>query len=200
MKTLCVAVLVVLFTSTLTYGQGRKQVSRIEQVDFTNFTFTLSEPENDCAGLKRNTVTLKKGEFKDNSKKVEFGVVVSLGKIVYADLTGDKINEALVPLNCDPHGNYIDTVTLVYTICNGEPVLLGSFGDSNTKRDYTKYYPDGFVFPIGAAKVANGKVLIHRSADGSHACPENEVRFEYPWDGKEFVLSGKPVKTRLKNC
>jgi len=62
MKTLFVAVLVVLFTSALSYGQGHKQVSRIEQVDFANFTFPVGE---DYAGLKRNTVTLRKGEFKD---------------------------------------------------------------------------------------------------------------------------------------
>jgi len=43
MKTLFVAVLVVLFTSALSYGQGHKQVSRIEQVDFANFTFPVGE-------------------------------------------------------------------------------------------------------------------------------------------------------------
>ena len=67
MKTLFVIALVVLFASGLSYGQGRKQVSRIEQVDFANFTFPVGE---DCAGLKRNIVTLRKGEFKD--KEVRF--------------------------------------------------------------------------------------------------------------------------------
>jgi hypothetical protein len=170
----------------------------IEEVDFANFTFSLPFPEQDCAGLKSNTVPLRGGEFKDTSQ--EFGVEVSLGKIVYADLTGDRINEALVHLNCDPHGNYVDTVTLAYTLRDGEPVLLGRFANSNTERDYRRYYPDGFVFPVGAASVANGKVQIHRAADGSHACPENDVSFEYSWNGKSFVLSGEPVKRPLKNC
>jgi hypothetical protein len=174
-----------------------KKVTSIEEVDFANFTFTLSAPEDDCAGLKRKTVPLRKGAFKESG---EFGVEVGLGKVVYTDVTGDKMNEAVVPLNCDPHGNYIDTVSLVYTLRDGEPVLIGSFGVSNTGRDYKKYYPSGFFFSIGAASVINGKVIIHRAADGSHACPENDVRFEYAWKGNSFVLAGKPVKTPLKNC
>lgn len=200
MKSLCVAVLVVLLSSTLSYGQGRAKVSRIEQVDFANFTFTLSDPENDCAGLERNTVPLRRGEFKQTIR--ENGVKISLGKIVYADLTGDHINEAVVPLTCQPYaGNYSTEVGLVYTLRDGEPVLLGSFGDSNTERDYRKYYPDGFIFPEGGARVEKGKLVFSRSADGSHACPEKGVRFEYTWNGKDFVLSGKPVKRPLKkNC
>jgi hypothetical protein len=179
---------------------GKTTSVSIEQADFANFTFPLSAPEKDCAGLSRNTVPLRRGEFKDTSQNVELGVEVSLGKILYADLTGDHINEATVPLYCNPHGNYVDTVTFIYTLHNGEPILLGSFGNSNTERDYRQYYPDGFVFPAGGASVANGKLLINRVADGSHACPENDVRFEYLWNGKNFALAGRPVKYPLRNC
>ena len=204
MKALLVAALVVLFASALTYGQGRKQVSRIEQVDFANFTFTLSAPDKDCAGLERNTVPLRKGKFKESSREpgVENGVNVSLGKIVYADLTGDHINEAVVPLTCEPFaGNYSTEVALVYTLRDGAPVLIRSLVDSKTEHDYKKYYPERSTWG-GFRKVEanNGKLTIYKAADGSHICPENEVRFEYAWNGKDFVLSGKPVKTRSKNC
>ena len=46
-------------------------LSLSNEVDFANFTFTLSSPEDDCAGLKRNTVSLKKGAFKESR---EYGV------------------------------------------------------------------------------------------------------------------------------
>src|SRR5712691_2787057 len=131
METLFVAVLIVLFTSALSYGQGRKQVSRIEQVDFANFTFPVGE---DCVGLKRNTVTLRKGEFKD--KEVRFQLK---SKILYADWTGDKMNQAIVQLDCDTYGNFFVTEILLYTLRNGGPVLLAKLPESIIDRDYKQY-------------------------------------------------------------
>ena len=192
MKTLFVVVLVVLFTSALSYGQGHKQVSRIERVDFANFTFPVGE---DCAGLKRNTVTLRKGEFKD--KEVRFQLK---SKILYADLTGEKINQAIVPLDCDTYGNFLITEIFFYTLRNGGPVLLAKLPESIIDRDYKQYYPDGLTWGISRVEANNGKLIIHKLADGYHACPENEARFEYTWNGKSFALAGKLVKYPLKNC
>ena len=120
MKTLFVAVLIVLFASALSYAQGRTKVSRIEQVDFANFTFSLSE---DCM---QKTVSLRNGEFKDKEVRVQLR-----SKILYADLTGDKINQAIVPLICNTtYGNFFMTEIFLYTLRNGEPFLLakGSSG------------------------------------------------------------------------
>lgn len=67
-------------------------------------------------------------------------------------------------------------------------------------RDYKRYYPEGFTWNISRVVANNGKLIIHKATDGSHACPENEARFEYTGNGKSFVLSDKPVKRPIKNC
>lgn len=57
MKTIFVVVLIAFFANALSYGQVRNQVSRIEQVDFANFTFP---PVEDCgknpASLNRTSL------------------------------------------------------------------------------------------------------------------------------------------------
>ena len=190
MKTLFVAVLIVLFASALSYAQGRTKVSRIEQVDFANFTFSLSE---DCM---QKTVSLRNGEFKDKEVRVQLR-----SKILYADLTGDKINQAIVPLICNTtYGNFFMTEIFLYTLRNGEPFLLAKLPESITDRDYKRFHPEGFAFEIRRVQATNGQLIIHRGVDGSHACPANDARFEYTWNGRSFVLAGKPVKRPLRNC
>lgn len=193
MQPLFVALLT-LFTSTLTYGQGHtstSNVTSIEQVDFLNFTFPLSD---DCM---QKTVSLKMGKFQNKEIRVQ----LTQRFIIYADLTHDGINEAIVPVACDFYGNYFVTDALVYSLRNGSsPFLIGKITESMTDSDYKKQYPDGFMFGTRQVQADNGKVIIHRLADGSHACPENDARFEYIWNGKTFVLSGKPMKRPIKNC
>jgi hypothetical protein len=140
MKMLFVTVLIVLFASALSYAQGSTKVSQIEQVDFTNFTFPVGE---DCAGLKRNTVALRRGEFKDKEICIQLR-----SKVLYADLTGGKINQAVVPLDCDTYGNFFITDIFFYTLRNGEPVLLAKLPESIIDRDYKRYYPEGFTWNI----------------------------------------------------
>ena len=120
--------------------------------------------------------------------------------MLYADLTGDNIDEAIVAIDCDFYGNFFITEIFPYTLHNGEPVLFAKLPQSIIDRDYKRYYPEGFDFGISRVLANNGKLVIYKFADGSHACPENEVRFEYIWNGKNFALAGRPVKYPLRNC
>jgi hypothetical protein len=190
--------------STLSSRQERDQASSrskkfrsIEEIDFANFTFP---PVEDCG---EKPASLKMGRYEDKEVRVQLTPErVSPGKkIIYADLTGEKINQAIVPLYCDTYGNFFITEIFLYALRNGEPVLIAKLPESIMERDYKKYYPDGNTWG-GISKVAanNGKITFYKAADGYHACPKNDVRFEYAWNGKSFVLSGKPVKRPLKDC
>jgi hypothetical protein len=46
----------------------------------------------------------------------------------------------------------------------------------------------------------SGGLLFNDLSDGSHACPENEVSFDYVWNGHGFSLLGKPVKKPVADC
>ncbi|RPJ18948.1 MAG: hypothetical protein EHM33_31110, partial [Chloroflexi bacterium] len=140
------------------------KVKSIEEVDFANFTFP---PVEDCA---QRSVSLRMGRFEDKEIRVQLR-----RKILYADLTSEKINQAIVTLDCDTYGNFFITEIFFYALRNGEPVLLAKLAES-IDRDYKKYYPDGFTWGISKVVANNGKLIIHKLADGSHACPENDVR------------------------
>jgi uncharacterized protein YecT (DUF1311 family) len=177
------------------------RVSGIEQIDFKNFTFPLSAPEKDCAGLDRHTISLKQGKARYKDPQFDSGVEISLMKVTYANLTGNPVNEAVVSIDCSPFaGNYSDALTFIFTLQSEKPILLGSLGNTNTERDYRKFYPNGYVFPVGGAEIGAGRLIVFRQADGAHACPLNDVRFEYVWNGGAFVLAGKPLKRKNPNC
>ena len=110
------------------------------------------------------------------------------------------MNQAIVPLYCDTYGNFFISEVFLYTIRNGEPLLLARLPENIVERDYKKYYPDGFTWAIKRVEANKGKLIIHKSADGSHACPESSVRFDYAWNGESFVLAGTQVEAPLNNC
>jgi hypothetical protein len=164
----------------------------IEQVDFRNFTFPLSM----C--VEPMQVSVKDGTFKDED------ILVNIDKemIIYTDLTADDRNEAIVPVFCGPSAaNFNNAEIHVYTLRDGKPELLTKLHDDIFAADYKRYYQDNMLFPsITHIDVSSKKLTVYKLADGSHACPENQVSFDYLWNGGSFALSGKPVKKPAIDC
>src|SRR5262245_54947889 len=96
----------------------------IRKVDFLNRTYhsSLCSQEYGKKGIGR-IVRVRNGEFKN--KSVYF--TVASDKIVYADLTGDGREEAIVRIDCGATGaNFSRSEVHIYTIQNGAPTLLAS--------------------------------------------------------------------------
>jgi hypothetical protein len=167
----------------------------IEQVDFRNFTFPLSmcvEPN------KPTQVAVKNGTFEGQD------VLVNIDKeiILYTDLTDDKSNEAIIPVYCSPPvANFNNVEIHIYTLRDGKPELLTKLDDDIFAADYKRYYQDTTLWPsITQIAVTGKKLTVYKLADGSRACPENQVSFDYLWNGKSFTLFDKPVKTPAIDC
>ena len=175
--------------------QGSAAVTDIRKVDFLNFTYpsSLCSQEYGRKGIGK-MVRVSKGEFKN--KNVYFAVADN--KIIYADVTGDGREDAIVPADCGAiTANFSRSEIYIYTIGNGRTTLVSEVSDKDMERDYRRNYADGESYwgvTENGLKAKNGNLEIEVLADGSHASPKYIVTLEYGLSGKSFRLIGKPQR------
>jgi hypothetical protein len=169
----------------------------IEAVDFFNFAYLLSM----CVEPSPPTrIPVKDGAFANEDVRAN----IVKEEILYSDVTDDDKSEAVVPVFCGPaHANFTNVEIHIYTLRDGKPELLTKLDDNTFAGDYKRYYKDSdsILWPSIIDLEASGKRLtVLKLADGYHACPENQVNFDYVWNGQSFALLGKPVKKPVNNC
>lgn len=176
-------------------GVAQSAVTDIRKVDFRNFTYSssLCSQEYGRQGIGK-IVRVRDGEFKN--KNVFF--TVDDKSIVYADVTGDRHEDAIVPIDCGATGaNFSRSEVHIYTNQNGRATLLAGINDKDLERDYRANYSDADAYwgiNVNGVKTNNGNVVIEVLADGPHAGPKYVVTLEYHFNGKTFRLSGKPLR------
>lgn len=170
-------------------------VTDIRKVDFRNFTYrsSLCSQEYGRKGIGK-IVRVRNGEFKN--KNVYFSVADN--KIIYADVTGDGREDAIVPIDCGATGaNFSLSEVYIYTIKDGRTTLLAAISDKDMERDYRRNYPDAESYwgvNENGLKVKNGNLEIDVLADGPHASPQYIVTLEYRLSGETLRLIGKPQR------
>jgi|ERR1051325_12029542 hypothetical protein len=159
------------------------------------FTYhsSLCSQEYGRKGIGR-IVRVRNGEFKNRS--VYFSVADD--KIVYADVTGDGSEDAIVPIDCGAVGaNFSRSEIQVYTIQNGHAVFVAGVTDKDLERDYRRNYPDAetdWGINENGIKTNKGNLEIDVLADGPHAGPKYLVTLEYHLNGGLLKLKGKPQR------
>jgi len=200
---LCLMIILLCVTSGVAQSRSRQPssttssatVTDIRKVDFLNFTYhsSLCSQEYGRKGIGK-IVRVRNGEFKN--KNVYFAVADN--KIIYADVTGDGREDAIVPIDCGATtANFALSEVYIYTIQNGRATLLAEISDRNMERDYRRYYPDAESYwgvNENGLKVKNGNLEIEVLADGSHAAPKYIVTLEYRLSGETLRLTGKPPR------
>ena len=196
MKRQVILSLMILLLGAMTcVAQTNPAVTDIRKVDFLNFTYNSSQCSTEYGRLGiGKIVTVKNGEFKN--KSVYFSVIGD--RIIYADLTGDGKEEAVVPVDCGAMGaNFSRSEVDVYTLENGRAVLLAATNDKSMERDYRANYADAegyWGINENGIKVNNGKLQIEVLVDGPHAAPKYIATLEYGLSGKTLKLNGKPAR------
>ena len=197
---LCAASGVAQFSSTrpsLTLSSAA--VTDIRKVDFRNFTYhsSLCSQEYGRNGIGK-IVRVRNGEFKN--KNVYFAVADN--KIIYADVTGDGLEDAIVPVSCGATtANFALSEIYIYTIQNGRVTSLAEISDKDMERDYRRSYPDAESYwgvNENGLKVKNGNLEIEVLADGPHASPKYIVTLEYRLSGETLRLIGKPQRISFR--
>jgi hypothetical protein len=170
-------------------------VTDIRKVDFLNFTYhsSLCSQEYGRMGIGK-IVSVRNGEFKN--KNVYFAVADK--KIIYADVTGDGHEDAIVPIDCGATtANFSRSEVNIFTIQAGRAALLAAIDDKGLERDYRRSYPDAESYwgiNDNGIKVNNGNVEIEVLVDGPHAAPKYIVTLSYRLSGKTLSLNGKPPR------
>ncbi|HBB94154.1 MAG TPA: hypothetical protein DC054_02075 [Blastocatellia bacterium] len=174
---------------------AQSTVTDIRKVDFRNFTYSssLCSQEYGRQGIGK-IVRVSNGEFKN--KNVYF--TVDDKSILYADVTGDGHEDAIVPIDCGATAaNFSRTEIQIYTIRNGRAMFLAEITDKDMERDYRANYADAEGYwgtNENGIKTNNGNVVIEVLADGPHAGPKYIVTMEYHLNGNTFRLNGKPPR------
>jgi hypothetical protein len=196
---LCPMILLLWATSGVAQPSGKPPsptpVTDIRKVDFLNFTYhsSLCSQEYGKKGIGK-TVRVRNGEFKNQN--VYFAVTEKA--IVYADVTGDGQEDAIVPIECGAiTANFALSEVYVYTLQNGSATFLAGISDKDLERDYRHHYPDAESYwgvNENGVKANKGNLEIEVLADGPHASPQHIVTLEYHWSGKALRLLGKPQR------
>lgn len=173
-------------------------VTDIRKVDFLNFTYrsSLCSQEYGSQGIGK-TVRVRDGELKN--KNVYFAVAAD--KIIYADVTSDGREDAIVPVDCGAiTANFARSEVYIYTIQNGSATLLAEISDKDMERDYRSYYPDAESYwgiNENGLRVKDGTLNVDVLADGPHAAPQYIVTLEYRLSGEALRVIGKPQRRSL---
>lgn len=192
---LCLMIILLCGTSGVAQPGSSQTGPDIRKVDFLNFTYhsSLCSEEYGRKGIGKE-VRVRDGEFKN--KNVYFAV--GGDRIIYADVTGDGHEDAIVPVDCGAiTANFSLSEIYVYTIQNGSPTLLAGISDKDLERDYRRSYPDAESYwgiNEGGLKVKDGALDVDVLADGSHAAPKYIVTLEYRLSGKALRLTGTPQR------
>jgi hypothetical protein len=169
----------------------------IRTIDFRNFTYDVTGCVRDADGRALTAsvpVSGGQGKLSIGAATMDFGIV----DIIYGDVTGDGLSEALVFAACNnPGANAGLDQIFVFGLTHGKPVLFGAFTNEAVNADYRRAF-GGFMWNSLHGGISNNQVTLTGFAEGPHAQPRYEVRFAYRWAGGQFVLAKVPERTAAK--
>ena len=179
----------------LPVAQMASPESRIRRVDFMNFTYpNKSRYYHKVA----SEIRLTNGDFEFYNPKDHFIWLVGgeTDKIIYADLTGDDEEEAVIDLFSHSGASGGERFIYVYTMAGKYPKLLWFFETYASGSDIggirEMYVQDGvLVLELnGRNRIKeNGSTLVDEYQ--CDQCYKEFTRMRFQWDGKRFKQKGR---------
>jgi hypothetical protein len=170
--------------------------SSIRSVDFLNYSYQSTVCAED-SGISK-TVKVTKGKFKDGDNYYN----VKDNKFMFADANGDGREDAVVTIDCGSSAGTLRSFEIhVFSFEDGKAKTLATLDSTQVTEDYTKHFPDGYVFQIpqnGVTVDGDGTLVVDVLTDGSFAMPANVSTFIYKLNRDKFVLTAKPKKRKFK--
>lgn len=174
--------------------------SPIRKIDFENFTYPWpKEYEGANSAYPGKYFKLKNGELPHrifSKHGIPHDVNVSGAEIGYCDLTNDKKEEAIVMLFPSHSGTASNSFVYIYTLQGNKPKLIWFFvtGDRADGGFKELYVENGeLVIELdGKNKYIGGDLYAEDDTSSGACCPTMFTRARYKWNGKHFVMQGKP--------
>lgn len=159
--------------------------SPIRKIDFENFSYPKTA---DYINFK-----LKNGE-----KSFGCNEGIGLGKIEYAEVTGDKKEDAILFMSIQTGGSAVPHLIYIYTLESGKPKLAWGFmagdrAEGGLKRTYAENNLL-IVETFGDNKFENEKwnFNLPEKYDRGLCCPIVYTKIRFNWNGEKFVVQGTP--------
>ena len=169
--------------------------NEIRGVDFLNFTYSPTQCNREYK--IGSSVRVRNGVFRIG--RINNGAEFGISHAEYGDLNGDGNEDALVTAFCipTPSNNAGMNEWFVYSIeQNGHFIALPGITEERLNQDYSRYFP-GSILWRSSISIKNGYLVSESSADGPRCCPEYTVVMRYKWDGRKFMLSEQPRRTKF---
>ncbi|MBO0862585.1 MAG: hypothetical protein J2P21_29610 [Chloracidobacterium sp.] len=151
----------------------------IRAIDFNNFTYPWPKDLVDPTSFKR-TFQLKNGEL--TATRTPDGMIDGMGmflrNVVYGDVTGDGVEEAIINMSIQTGGSAIPGIVYIFSIKGNQPKLLwyfstGDRADNGFRRAYA----------LNGDLVLELNSPIEKKGD---CCPTRFTLTRYTWQGKRF--------------
>jgi hypothetical protein len=179
----------------LTVAPIQVQHSRIQDVDFRNFSYPFKPPPGrEPFGKLGDIVKVHDGiAYADKVGQNASFVYFKVAEVLYGDVNGDGQDEAaVVVIYGSNSGTFYLTDIYLFTLRDGKPVLLSRLTEEEIGKDYKGLYNgDGQVIfeALEGGRELKGNILtVRHFADGPHCCPESVVTVRYMWNGEGFSL------------
>ena len=161
--------------------QGASTNQPIRSFDFANFTYPWV---SDLADPKKS-FTLNGGKLAatHDLKGMVDRMGMILESILYGDISGDGVEEAIVVLSIVTGGSAIPHVTYIFTLQGGKPKLLWAFSTGDRAEG-----------GLRRVYVENDELVVERYSpvkSKGDCCPTFFTRARYAWQGKHSKQKGK---------
>jgi len=182
----------------LTLVTQSSPVRSIRDIDFKNFTYPKL-PTGKCSRMSR--VHLRDGKY-GSIKNFSPRVVprggcwqVSVGPVIYGDVTGDGQEDAMVVLYAEAGGTESSNDVFIYTLKRNRPVLLWKFwtGD-RAEGGLVKLYAENGQLVVelaGRNKFIGSDYFADDGTSNGACCPTVITRSKYQWLRGAFRRRGR---------
>jgi len=171
--------------------------SSIRSVDFENFSYPRL-PTGKCS---MKIVRVKNGKYEAPEDIVPRKLPskdcwsVDVGPIEYGDVTGDKLEEAMVVLYAELGGTESSSDVFIYTLKYRKPVLLWKFAtgdraDGGLRKIYAEN-GDLVVELAGKDKIIGRDLYADDGTSNGDCCPTVFTRTRYQWNNRHFRQKGE---------
>ena len=164
------------------FAAGAFAQGDIRKVDFKNFTYPVL-----CIGEKTDNVTVKDGEF--SKEKQEDGYVdrfyFKIFDVAYGDVTGDRIDEAIILGVCNTGGTGNFSEGFIYSMKGTKPALIARIPGGD--RAYGG---------LRETRTEAGKLVVESNdpgPGGGACCPQRILTNQYRVTGGKLVKIGKEM-------
>lgn len=181
------ALTAIILTLMLSAAAFAHKADSIRSIDFSNFTYPGSRALFPTPEYETTKFTLRQG------KSGDWRWGMTLWKVVYGDVTGDGIEEAIVILSVNTDGSAAVNHVYIYTLNKQRPKFLWGFesGDrawGGLRKVYAK--DGGLVIELWGKGTRLGGDLVGSEFTGL-CCPKSFTRSYYQWQDGSFRQKGE---------